>query len=102
MQDIRNIEKLAADPDVLDILARSLAPSIYGHRLIKRGLILLLLGGRCALKSPGTVTTKFECHAAGRGAVRTLQTTAACPCPCCVHAAAALLLIIQPWPTITT
>ena len=49
VQDIRSIEKLAADPDVLDILARSLAPSIYGHRLIKRGLILLLLGGRCAL-----------------------------------------------------
>jgi hypothetical protein len=48
VQDIRNIEALAAQPGVLDVLARSLAPSIYGHRLIKRGLILLLLGGRCA------------------------------------------------------
>ncbi|CAL5229434.1 g12756 [Coccomyxa viridis] len=46
VQDIRNVEQLAADPNVLDVLARSLAPSIYGHNLIKKGLILLLLGGR--------------------------------------------------------
>ena len=46
VQDIKNVEQLAADPNVLDILARSLAPSIYGHNLIKKGLILLLLGGR--------------------------------------------------------
>ena len=46
VQDIKNVEQLAASPDVLSILARSLAPSIYGHNLIKKGLILLLLGGR--------------------------------------------------------
>ena len=48
VQDIRNVEALAARPDVLDVLARSLAPSIYGHALIKKGLVLLLLGGRRA------------------------------------------------------
>lgn len=48
VQDIRNVEALAAEPNVLDILARSLAPSIYGHFLIKKALVLLLLGGRCA------------------------------------------------------
>lgn len=47
VQDIRNVEALAAEPNVLDILARSLAPSIYGHYLIKKALVLLLLGGRC-------------------------------------------------------
>ena len=52
MQDIKNVEQLAADPNVLDVLARSLAPSIYGHNLIKKGLILLLLGGRRASALP--------------------------------------------------
>ncbi len=45
---MRNIETLAAQPDVLEVLARSLAPSIYGHQTIKLGLVLQLLGGRCA------------------------------------------------------
>lgn len=52
VQDIRNVEALAAEPDVLEILARSLAPSIYGHNLIKKALVLLLLGGRCAHMPP--------------------------------------------------
>ena len=44
--DIENIEALAAQPDVLRQLAASLAPSIYGHDLVKLGLVLQLLGGR--------------------------------------------------------
>ncbi|KAK9824374.1 hypothetical protein WJX72_009826 [[Myrmecia] bisecta] len=45
-QDLANADKLAAEPDVLEQLAASIAPSIYGHEIIKKGLILLLLGGR--------------------------------------------------------
>ena len=44
--DIENIESLASSPDVLRQLAASLAPSIYGHDLVKLGLVLQLLGGR--------------------------------------------------------
>ena len=35
----RNINKLSKEPTVLDQLANSLAPSIYGHETIKKGLV---------------------------------------------------------------
>ncbi|CCH59061.1 hypothetical protein TBLA_0B02190 [Henningerozyma blattae CBS 6284] len=43
--DIRNINKLAKRKDIFDILAQSLAPSIYGHEHIKMAVLLMLLGG---------------------------------------------------------
>ena len=36
----------AGEEDVLDQLANSLAPSIYGYSWIKKALVLLLAGGR--------------------------------------------------------
>jgi DNA replication licensing factor MCM3 len=44
--DIRNINKLAKNKRVFDLLAQSLAPSIYGHDYIKKAILLLLLGGQ--------------------------------------------------------
>lgn len=44
-QDVKNIRTLAKDPGVFQILASSLAPSIYGHDYIKRSILLQLLGG---------------------------------------------------------
>ncbi|EQC34213.1 minichromosome maintenance protein 3 [Saprolegnia diclina VS20] len=44
-EDLMNVREFAKRPDVFDILARSIAPSIYGHAEIKQALLLQLLGG---------------------------------------------------------
>lgn len=41
--DIKNIREIAEREDVLELLAKSLAPSIYGHDHIKKALVLQLL-----------------------------------------------------------
>ncbi|KAL1193732.1 DNA replication licensing factor MCM3 [Cardamine amara subsp. amara] len=44
-RDLQNIKKIAKRDDAFDLLASSLAPSIYGHTWIKKAVILLMLGG---------------------------------------------------------
>ena len=44
--DIRNINKISKQKRVFDLLAQSLAPSIYGHDYIKKAILLMLLGGQ--------------------------------------------------------
>ncbi|RKP07194.1 MCM2/3/5 family-domain-containing protein [Thamnocephalis sphaerospora] len=43
--DIRNISRIAKRRNAFELIARSVAPSIYGHEYIKKALLLLLLGG---------------------------------------------------------
>ena len=43
--DIRQINKLGKKPKIFELMAQSLAPSIYGHDYIKRAILLMLLGG---------------------------------------------------------
>ncbi|KAF4582931.1 minichromosome maintenance protein 3 [Ophiocordyceps camponoti-floridani] len=43
--DLRNINKVAKKKNLLQLLSRSLAPSIYGHDHIKQAILLMLLGG---------------------------------------------------------
>lgn len=44
-QDILSIKKLSKRTDLFDVLANSVAPSIYGHHSVKKGILLQLLGG---------------------------------------------------------
>jgi DNA replication licensing factor MCM3 len=48
------MQSKAEEEDVLDQLAASLAPSIYGYSWIKKALVLLLAGGRERTLSNGT------------------------------------------------
>jgi DNA replication licensing factor MCM6 len=36
---------MSADPDLYRKMVRSVAPTVYGHDEIKRGILLMLLGG---------------------------------------------------------
>lgn len=44
-EDERRIRELAAQPNVCDIVGRSISPSVYGHERVKRAIGLQLFGG---------------------------------------------------------
>lgn len=49
------IRELASKPDIADRLARALAPSIYEHADIKKGILCLLFGGTRKSRDTGVV-----------------------------------------------
>ncbi|KFM25074.1 DNA replication licensing factor MCM3-like protein 3 [Auxenochlorella protothecoides] len=53
-EDYDNIVSLSQDPGLMECLAGSLAPSIYGYSWVKRALLLLLVGGRERVLGNGT------------------------------------------------
>ncbi|KAF7728327.1 Mcm2-7 hexameric complex component [Apophysomyces ossiformis] len=44
-EDREQIEQLQQNPNIYNVLARSIAPEIYGHDDVKKALLLLLVGG---------------------------------------------------------
>lgn len=59
-EDTRAILKLSRDERIGDRIFASIAPSVYGHEDIKRGIALALFGGEP--KNPGTLRAKnFHC-----------------------------------------
>lgn len=55
-EDTRAIIKLSRDERIADRIFSSIAPSVYGHDDIKRGIALALFGGEP--KNPGTFRDK--------------------------------------------
>lgn len=44
-EDLKHIRKIAERKDLFDLLSKSVAPSIQGHDYIKKGILLMLIGG---------------------------------------------------------
>jgi len=55
-EEEKQIIELSQDPQILDKLAKSIAPSIYGYEEIKKSLVLQLFGGLQKFHSDGTRT----------------------------------------------
>lgn len=55
-EDEQQIRELAADPNIMEKLASSIAPSVWGYPEIKQSLTLQLLGGVQKRRSDGTFT----------------------------------------------
>jgi replicative DNA helicase Mcm len=53
-EDERAIKELAADPEIMERMTKSIAPSIWGHENEKRALALQLFGGVKKQRSDGT------------------------------------------------
>lgn len=55
-EEMREIRELANDPNLMGKMIKSIAPSIYGHDMIKQALLLQLLGGVKKKRNDGVVT----------------------------------------------
>ncbi len=54
-EDERQIQELAADPNVFHKLASSIAPSIWGYEEVKQALVLQMFGGVRKINADGSV-----------------------------------------------
>ena len=53
-EDEKEIQELATDPNVFEKLYMSIAPSVFGHEMVKQAIVLQLFGGVKKTKSDGT------------------------------------------------
>jgi replicative DNA helicase Mcm len=60
-EEEEEIKNLSKDPKLIETLVKSLAPSIYGHEMIKEALLLLLVGGVTKKRKDG-VRTRGDIH----------------------------------------
>ncbi len=55
-EDEEKIKELASDPNIIDKITKSIAPSVWGYKEIKEALALQLFGGVQKRRSDGTLT----------------------------------------------
>lgn len=55
-EDVIKIKELSKDPQLFEKMVNSIAPSIYGHTIIKEALMLQLMGGVRKERNDGVVT----------------------------------------------
>ncbi|MFW5704287.1 MAG: minichromosome maintenance protein MCM [Nanoarchaeota archaeon] len=60
-QEEKEIKELAKDPEIIDRLVHSTAPSIYGYTKIKEAILLQQFGGKGGTKGDG-VKTRADIH----------------------------------------
>jgi len=53
-EDIQYVRKMSRHRGIFDLLARSIAPSIFGHEEVKKAILCLLLGGNEKVLENGT------------------------------------------------
>jgi replicative DNA helicase Mcm len=59
-EELKQITELSANPNVLNTIASSIAPTIYGNEEVKRGIALQLFGG--VPKTIGTTRIRGDIH----------------------------------------
>jgi len=60
--DERRIRELAKDPNIIEIVMKSIAPSIYGHTEVKKALMLQLFGGTKGKIMKGGMPIRDDIH----------------------------------------
>jgi replicative DNA helicase Mcm len=60
-EELEELKKIAKDPNVINTVSKSIAPSIYGHDKVKEALVLQLAGG-CRKVRPDGVITRGDMH----------------------------------------
>ena len=61
-EDERRLRELAKSPDIIEIITKSIAPSIYGHSEVKRALALQLFGGTRGKTMKGGAAIRDDIH----------------------------------------
>lgn len=61
-EDERRILELSKNPNIEDLIVKSIAPAIYGHEEVKRALALQLFGGTRGKTIPGGLPIRDDIH----------------------------------------